>query len=308
MQIELTSPACLLLGLAQLDGQTCQIGITLQYPQIQLVARDSAGLSITGARADLAHRQAAHFFQHQGLSPQGEIEIELAIPQFMGLGSAAMLGLSMARALSTLHELPAISTAELAQAGGLDKDEALEAHAFASGGLLAVGTDGVLLRRQTIAHQDEADDWVFVFVLPRPPGDTPEPIEVDRRAALRGSARHLSAEATSTIEDDLWPAIERDDFNTFAHALARLQALNVAALASAGQPATLAPHEQALLDLMRNHGALVCGRTLTGLAIYGLIKGGGPSRDLRRALVMQLGIFGGTVMATLCDNSGSTVK
>jgi predicted sugar kinase len=306
MHIELTSPACLLLGLARQDGQICQIGITLQYPQIQLVARDSAGLSITGARADLAHRQAAHFFQQRGLPPQGEIEIELAIPQFMGLGSAAMLGLSVAQALSAIHNLPASSTAELAQTVGLDEDEALETHAFASGGVLTVGADGALLRRHTITHQDEADDWVFVFVLPKPPGQTPERLEAERRSSLRGAARHLSAATARVIEDDLWPAIERDDIDTFAQALARLQALNHAALASAGRPATLAPHEQALLDVMRDYGALVGGRSLTGMGLYGLIKGGGPSRDLRRALIAQLGIFGGTVMATLCDNIGAT--
>src|SRR5438876_5484287 len=100
MQTELTSPACLLLGLAQLDGQICQLGITLQFPQIQLLARESPALAVSGARADLARRQAKHFFEHHKLAPQDEIEIELAIPQFMGLGSAAMLGLSIAQALS----------------------------------------------------------------------------------------------------------------------------------------------------------------------------------------------------------------
>jgi predicted sugar kinase len=139
MQIELTSPACLLLGLAQLDGQICQLGITLQFPQIQLLARDSPALAVSGARADLARRQTAHFFQQQHLPPQAEIEIELAIPQFMGLGSAAMLGLSIARALSTLLALPADGVAGLARAVGLADDEALEAHSFAQGGLLLVG-------------------------------------------------------------------------------------------------------------------------------------------------------------------------
>jgi hypothetical protein len=58
---------------------------------------------VSGARADLARRQAEHFFRHHHLPAQAEIEIELAIPQYMGLGSAAMLGLTVARALATLH-------------------------------------------------------------------------------------------------------------------------------------------------------------------------------------------------------------
>src|SRR5215212_7942925 len=123
MQTELTSPSCLLLGLAQLDGRICQLGITLQFPQIQLLARHSRALAISGARADLARKQAEHFFQHHHLPPQAEIEIELAIPQFMGLGSAAMLGLSVARALSTLHALPADNLAGLARSVGLADDD-----------------------------------------------------------------------------------------------------------------------------------------------------------------------------------------
>ncbi len=305
MDVELTSPSCLLLGLAQLDGQICQVGITLQFPQIQLLARESPALAVSGARADLAWRQAAHFFQQQHLPPRAEIEIELAIPQFMGLGSAAMLGLSVARALSTLHALPADDAAELARAIGLADDEALEAHAFAQGGLLVVGEHGALLRRHAIAHQGEANDWVFVFVLPRPPGATPETLEIDRRGALRAAARHLGAEMSSVITADLCPAAERDDIDTFAQALARIQTLNQAALASAGQPATLTPQEQTILDIMRDAGALTAGRTLAGLGLYGLIKGGGPSRELRRTLTERLGYFGGTVMASICENNGA---
>src|SRR5215207_10028394 len=131
MQIELTSPACLLLGLTQLDRQICQLGITLQFPQIQLLARNSSALAVSGARADLARRQAEHFFQHHHMPAQAEIAIELAIPQFMGLGSSAMLGLSIARARTTLHALPSDDLAELARSVGLAADEALETHAFA---------------------------------------------------------------------------------------------------------------------------------------------------------------------------------
>jgi len=159
-----------------------------------------------------------------------------------------------------------------------------------------VGENGALLRRHAIAHQGEANDWVFVFVLPRPPGGTPATLEADRRAALRAAARHLGAETSSIIRADLWPAVERDDIDAFAQALAHMQTLNQAALT---------PQEQTILDHMRDAGALTTGRTLAGLGLYGLIKGGGPSRELRRALTERLGYFGGTVMASICDNNGA---
>src|SRR5262245_16018103 len=115
MHIELTLPACLLLGFVQLEGQLCQLGVTLRYPPVQLLARTAPALSITGGRADLAYHQAVRFYKYWrgesglprspawerpalsvveggpgGEGPQVEIEIELAIPAFMGLGSRGM--------------------------------------------------------------------------------------------------------------------------------------------------------------------------------------------------------------------------
>src|SRR5262245_32563514 len=114
MQIELSTPACLLLGLVDLDGEKCQLGVTLRYPPTQLLARMAPTLTITGGRADLAYRHAERFYQRYRLPPQAEVEIELATPAFMGLGSSAMLGLSVARALATLHGQPIGDTQELA--------------------------------------------------------------------------------------------------------------------------------------------------------------------------------------------------
>src|SRR5262245_65275335 len=103
MQLELISPACLLLGMANVEGEPCQLGVTLQYPPIQLAARISDTLAITGGRADLAYQQAERFLQHSNLPRRAEVEIELAIPSFMGLGSAAMLAMSVATTFAALN-------------------------------------------------------------------------------------------------------------------------------------------------------------------------------------------------------------
>jgi predicted sugar kinase len=313
MQIEITTPACLLLGLIDLGGAIGQLGITLQFPPIQLLARDSATLGVTGGRADLAARQAARFFAYhraQG-SPAGEgaeIEIELAIPQFMGLGSRAMMGLTVARALAALRGRPADDTQALALSVGLPAEEALETHAFATGGLLLIDDAGSVWRRARLADHDEAHDWVFVLVLPRVAPGTPDAIEDDRRAALMAAAPHLDPATGRIAAEELWPAVGRDDIAAFAQALAAIRAANDAALERAGHPSALSADEQAIGALMRAGGALAWGRTLTGLGFYGLIEGGGPSRELRRALAEHIGLFGGTVMATLADNAGAQQK
>jgi hypothetical protein len=42
--------------------------------------------------------------------------------------------------------------------------------------------------------------------------------------------------------------------------------------------------------------------------LYALVRGGGPSRAMRRALTDQLGIFGGNVMASIADNAGARLR
>jgi predicted sugar kinase len=216
-----------------------------------------------------------------------------------------MLGLSVARALAALHGRPAHDAAQLARAVGLSPQEALETHAFAHGGLLLVDSAGALRRRQPIADHDEAEDWVFVLVLPRVAAGTPDTLEADRRQALHDAAAQLDPETGQACTSQLWPAAERDDIAEFARALMAIQELNYSALARSGRPQILSGDEQAILEVMRAGGALAWGRCSSGMGLYGLIKGGGPSRELRRLLTERLGYFGAAVMATLCDSAGA---
>lgn len=309
MQLELTAPCCLLLGLANVDGQICQLGVALHYPPIQLAARSSEAFSITGGRADLAAQQAERFLKHQNVPLGGEVEIEYAIPSFMGLGSAAMLGLSVASTFAALHGSPNHDASALAGAAGLLSDgEALEAHAFTHGGLLLVGEKGDLLRRQAIPIGGDERDWVWVCVLPRMPAGTPDTLEADRRAALHKAAPEIAAEAGQIVTDAMFPAVERDDIEAFARALDRVQMLNSAALDRQGTLNKLGDEDRQVLATMREHGALVCGRMAAGLGLFALVRGGGPSRAMRRALTERLGVFGSGVMASIADNAGVQLR
>jgi len=291
--LTLAAPCCLTLAAAHLDGRPALLGIALRHPPVELEAFRAAGLSITGARADAAYAHAARLEARHGAPLTGNLEIELAIPSAMGLGSDALTGLSAAHALAALNGLAEL---DLAAAAGLGPDDGLAAHAFAEGGLLAVGADGARLRRHPIAHSDEPRDWVFVFVLPRVPPSTPQTLEDTRRRELWAAAATLPAQAAE-LSDALWAAAEADRIGAFATALTSLRALTPA-------PA-LSQTEEATLAIMRAGGALAVGRAPTGLALYALIEGGDASRALRSALSSHVGHDGGIVMATICDTDGA---
>lgn len=321
MLIDITSPCSLPLGLVRLETergpQTAWLSLTLKYPLVQLAAqRRPGGVFITGGRANLAAQQAERYYATRQRERQAEVEIEWAIYAHMGLGSEAMLGLSVARALAWTNDDSVDDTPGLAQAIGLGPEHAPAIWGFQHGGLLLAATPDEaeqlppLLRRASIQHQDEEKDWAFVLFLPRTPENVSPTLEADRGAILLQAAPHLALETGRLVTEQLWPAVERDDIHEFAQALMALDHENRAALARAGAPIAITSELQATLDLMRDHGALAWGQSLTGLALFGLVQGAEASRELRRKLMAQVGHFGGTLLASITDNAGArhTVK
>ncbi len=316
MRIAIGAPCSLMLGVVRTEAagpsQAALLGVALQHPPVSLEAVLAPHLFVTGARADLAYAQAQRFLAQAPGAQPAEVEIDLAIPSHMGLGSEAILGLSVARALSELNGLPAGDAGALARSVGLEPAQALEVSAFEQGGVLLVeaGSAGGRtfsppLRRCALEHRDSKDAWAFVLHWPRRPPDVPATLEADRRAAWLTAVPGLSAESGRLVQTDLWPALEADDLPRFAAALMRLQALNQAALQQAGAWEPPAPDTQAVLDVLRDNGAVAWGESPTGLARFGLIRGATPSIELRHVLSEHVGIEGGTVMAAICDTGGA---
>jgi predicted sugar kinase len=194
--------------------------------------------------------------------------------------------------------------------------------------LRSLSQRGGVVRRQEIAHPDK-EAWAFVFFFPR----VPPSLESDRlrvpSGCLLAAAPHLSSESGRLVTEKLWPAVENDDIAAFGQSLMALQQMNREALAAAGTPHQLndeglsraAPREapgpiprlplgrgardQAILALMRDHGAFAWGQSLTGLGLFGLVKGAAASVELRTKLRHQVGFFAGRIMATITDNSGA---
>jgi predicted sugar kinase len=320
MLIEVNSPATFPLGLVKVGDQatglkSCLLGLTVQHPPIQLFAQTHASqYLVSGPRADVAYDYGLHFLNHYRLNGQAEVEIELAIPSLVGLGSELLLGLSMAKALTWLHGWPAEKRQTLAYVAGLPPlapHQALELWGFDQGGLLlidlarpAAAELPAVIRRQEIEHT-EKEAWAFVFYFPDDTADLSETLEAEQWAALEQAGPYLSEDTGQLLQNELWPAVEQDDINRFGRALLALQQWNEAALAQAGFPQQLSPAHQAVLELMADHGAVAWGKNLTGHSLYGLIKGGQPSRELRTILRHHVGFFGGRVMATITANQGA---
>lgn len=308
MYIELGAPAVLPLGLVRMGPRLCLMGIALQHPPVHLFAQEHSQLVVTGARAHIGTEFAQQFLDTCSLPHQAELEIELAIPAFMGLGSDTTLGLSVARALAVLYQRPD-DAYTLASTLDIPPAHALEVAGFANGGLLLVDvsmpqSDAAIVRRHRIAHT-ENEAWAFVLYFPRTSADTPQTLEADRLQMHLDVLPKMSTDTGQVIVDQIWPAVARDDIEGFGDGLHALCTFNAAALRATDAAGVVSDDRQAILECMRENGAIAWGQSLTGRCLYGLVKGAAASIEMRTALRKETGPFGGRVMATITDNAGA---
>ena len=317
MLIEIGTPAMLPLGVVQITHEnkdkTGLLGVTLQHPPVLMAAQAHQQLSITGARAHISRQYAQRYLSFHQLTTGIEVDIELAIPAFVGLGSEPMLGLTTARVLAWINNHPLEDTARLAQAIGLRPQDSLAIGGFDQGGFLLVDSQSepkeqdiasMILRREAISHPDQ-EAWAFVMVFPPLNDNVPETIESDRLTTLLQAAPYMELAQGKLAIDKIWAAIESDDIAAFGRGLQDLQQMNETTLAKAGTPRHLGEDEQAIFEVMRTNGALAWGQSPTGFGLYGLVKGAKASAGLQKKLSDHLGFFGGTVMASITDNRGA---
>ncbi|MCA9997690.1 MAG: hypothetical protein KDE56_18155 [Anaerolineales bacterium] len=313
MLIEIGTPAMLPLGLVKVrhaaGEKLCLLGLTVQHPPVNLFMQQHAHrLDITGARADVGYEAANRFFAYHQKPARAQVEIETTIPAFMGLESTALMKLAMVQGLSWLSDLPHDSGGgdAYAQLLGLTARDGLALAGFKQGGLLLVDmASGEVVQRLTITHEREKEAWSLVLFFPRtPPGIDPE-FEETQYAALRQAAAAVSEKTGDLVTRDMKKAIQLRDEVAFGQALLLLQQTTNQALAQTGRLVELTAEERGVVEMMQRSGAVAWGRSATGLALFGLIKGADASRQLRAAIMKQVGYFGGLVMATITDNEGS---
>jgi len=313
---EIGAPSCLPLGMVKFaepdQDRSALLGIALQHPPVHLEAKKSQRFAITGPRADVGHAYALRYLQNMGLPQQGEIEIELAVPAYMGLSSGTLQGLSVAAGFAYIHGNDPTDLPAIAQQLELEDGEGLALWAAAEGGLLLVDSQpdvGGLppLHRRAVPDQSQKNAWAFVLVLPRVSSDEyAMSLETDRMAALLQSKAELDGASGRLLDEVLWPAVEQDNLDKFGAGLMELQAMNRAALETT-QPDVvpqLSAKDEEILAVMAESGAVAWGQSPTGLGLYALMRGAQATVDLRKTLQPMMGYTSGHTLATITHGDG----
>lgn len=305
------------LALASWPGRSRPIiailGVTMQHVIVQLRARAASKTFITGPRANVAGSAASQFNSHHTIKSHAEIEIELAIPTLLGLGSTSIMLLAVARALAQLNGLPTHDISALGQAIDLQLPGAeLEMAGFQVGGLLLVEINGEhgsypnIMRRHELRH-DDLNSWAIPMLQALPESNTPPDLERNNYRNLVEAGAHLNLESGYLFDKYLWPAVVSDDYPGFTHALSMLQTLTLRALQDAGTPTVLSEFEQSVLSNLREAGASATAQSLFGLTLFGFTQGNKNTAKAKRSLMAHVGHEAGSTIATLTNNSGASL-
>ncbi len=318
IEIGIPSVLPLALGRVDIDGtvKSVMLGVTLQHPPIHFLVAKDKKMNIYGPRADVAHANALKFANSAGTEQPVEIKIDNSSPSMVGFGSDSMLALGAAQAVAWANDQDFENLSALDEHMQISKTDPLAYWAYQKGGFLLVeleeGPDGEapsLLKHHTLKHRDHLA-WAFVFHFPKVLPDTPESIELDRLALMKTAVSHMPLESGDIILNQLWPALEKDDFDAFAKALKQLIQMTEETFVS--QNAWHIPFDTSskIYEVFQSEDVPAWGGSLTGIGIYGFMKGSLKSQDVRTKLLKQVGYFSGQYDATVSDTEGArfTIK
>lgn len=310
MYIEIGIPAILPLTLLKIRKNGSEsiglLGATLQHPPIQIRAQAASQLSITGPRADVASAYAQQLLETMQPTTSVEVQIEHAIPAFMGLGSESMLSLGILHALNHINGRDAISISEAAQLLKMETTAALPLWGYHHGGLLLLdlADHSAAPLRRAEPDTSEKNAWGFVLVLPRVNAGVAENMELNRQSDLLAGGLSIGRGVDEAYVDTLWNAVEMDDLSAFGQALTALQTQNQAAFGRSARLPMTDEKAPAVLQIMQEQGAVAWGQSLTGYALYALTRGARATINLRKALRPLVTHKYGQMLATVMDHQG----
>lgn len=311
--IAVKAPACLPLGVTKVlrsdETMPCLLGLTITYPPVHLTAKVSQSLGCSGPRANIAYDDAAKVIERGQLSTNSEIEIELAIPLGMGLFSETILALSTAKAVAWANNLADKSATELADMVDLGTGDTLGLAAFDRGGLLMVDLAArqpkdAIVERWEIAHERK-DAWALVMFLPKFPEKAPRDLEARMQEAATAAAAEIDASHGTELSERLVKALETDDIDLFGEIITELQERSFASMKVPEGVLLETEAGEVFYEVMRSNGAVAWGQSLTGLALWALVKGEMACIETQKALHPKVGYYSGRMLSAITDNAGA---
>jgi beta-RFAP synthase len=247
------------------------------------------------------------------------LNLATSIPAHVGLGSGTQIALAVGTALARLSGLR-ISTEEIALAAGRGGRSGIGIATFQHGGFILDGGHRVSLETPdrkieknsvppVVFHHPVPRDWCFVTVIPGTDQGFSGEREKSAFQRLPETSSQLVEKISRLLLVKMLPALVEKDILGFGQALTAIQQMVGDCFACVQGGRFSNPLSEKLIDFLLARGAVGAGQSSWGPAVYGLIKGQRPARQLMKEVQLFLaGLGGGQAFCVRPQNRGATIK
>ena len=318
MLLEIVSPAVLPIGFVKFEQNNEQkiglIGFALQSPPTQMLIYPSDEFQISGACSHIGQKYCLDYQKFEETSVPGSIEIELAIPRFMGLGSELLIGLTIEQGLNWLIKKHVIGNQIWSKNRNYNAVDSLTTYSFQYGGINITSLNThkccvpeLFYRSELNEKQQDKKMFVSLF-LPRVNSTISDDFEEERNLNFLSTLSSVKSLSNSLDGNNLIQALLVNDFGTFASQLMKIIYQNYQASISSGNGIPYSKEELMIFNEMKANGALAYGRSATGLGLFSISLGRETSNEISSAIRKKTGFKRGTTLTTMIDNQGWSYK
>jgi beta-ribofuranosylaminobenzene 5'-phosphate synthase len=316
--IRITSPSRLHLSLIDLNAEIGRVdgglGITLDYPKMELTAEKSDNITVTGNSA--LNKRVKNAVK--SVLPEGKgisLNIEDDIPSHVGLGSGTQSSLSAASAVNEVYHL-GLNVRELAEKVGRGGTSGIGVASFENGGFLVDA--GHKFNKKggfspsaaskadpaPIVFRHDFPDWDIIMALPHGQGahDAKEVDIFNRECPI---PLNEVQEISHLILMQIIPAILENDIDAFGKGINHLQSTGFKKREIVLQSEDI----KNLIRFMNDTGAKGCGMSSFGPAVFGFSDSKSQSRKIREDVQSMLDdTVGGRAIVTNANNTGANIS
>jgi len=272
-----------LLRLAQNEGRSFGgLGLMLDRPRVVVELREADRFSATGPQAERALQYARQTLLTAKDDETRAIEINVSEAPSIhsGLGTGTQLALAVAQGVRELLRLPKHSAEELASSVGRGQRSAVGTHGFFHGGLIwerghRPGEPlGELARSVAVP-----EPWRIVLFQPEAGPGLHGEGEISVFAKLPPVAATVSDRLQRLAEEEIVPACQQADFDTFAEAVFQYGFLSGSCFSTAQGGPYASPGIARWVDRLREQGVLGVGQSSWGPSLFCLFPSEATARQ-----------------------------
>ncbi len=311
--VRVTTPSRLHFGLLrfeQAEGPSFGgLGMMINQPQVMVEITRSDDWSAEGAAADRALIFAQQAMQACGPADKHRLHVRVINmpPQHTGLGTGTQLALAIAAGVRTACGLPQAPLADLVASVHRGKRSAIGSHGFYGGGLiLESGRSDVDALGKLQQRVDMPEDWPIVLITSQEEQGRHGRQESDAFGQLDSVPTKITDQLLRLALDEILPAAQRKDAETFDHAIHDYGKLAGNCFAKVQGGPLASPAIARRVEILRSINIPGVGQSSWGPTIFVMVRNEAPE-----ALVAELTprpeFANCTFTVTAPDNCGAEI-